>query len=55
MVFEEVLIRLIIFSFHMPLFFALSCITYKFSSTEQELIRKAKKSFRYLIFPALAL
>ncbi len=48
-------IRSIIFSFHMPLFFTLSCITYKFSSTEQEFIRKVKKSFRHLICPALAL
>ena len=46
-------IRASIFSFHMPLFFTLSCITYRYSATEQEFVQKLKKSFRHLICPAL--
>lgn len=47
--------RSLIFSFHMPLFFTLSCITYNQSATQPEFVQKLKRSFRHLIQPALIL
>lgn len=45
--------RGIIFSFHMPLFFIVSCITYKFSNDEHDLIVNLKKSIKHLLLPAV--
>ena len=44
-----------IFSFHMPLFFILSSITFRCSSSREQFIQKAKKAFRHLILPAVAI
>jgi len=44
-----------IFSFHMPLFFILSCVTYNLSSGSKQFREKTKKAFRHLIIPALVL
>ena len=49
------LIRGLIFSFHMPLFFVLSMVTYKLSATNDMLVRKAEKAFRHLIIPTCVL
>ncbi len=43
----------LIYSFHMPLFFILSCTTFKFSPNIKEFIKRTLKSFRHLIFPAI--
>lgn len=43
----------IIYSFHMPLFFMLSSITYKFSSNKTEFLGKVKKSWHHLMIPFL--
>lgn len=51
--FWEQIVRGIIFSFHMPLFFILSCATYRTSNTWLEFTKKFKKSAKYLLFPAL--
>ena len=45
--------RGIIFSFHMPLFFILSCVTFRFSRDQSEFLKKVKKAFRHLIIPAM--
>ena len=45
-------IRGSIFSFHMPLFFILSCVTFRFSTNIREFIRKSIKAFQHLIIPA---
>lgn len=42
-----------IFSFHMPLFFVLSCITYKMSENREQLVIRTEKAFRHLIVPML--
>lgn len=47
------IIRGLIFSFHMPLFFILSMITYQCSRTFEEFKEKVKLSFRHLIYPAV--
>lgn len=47
--------RALIFSFHMPLFFILSALTYQFSKSTQEYKTKLKKNFKRLIIPALVL
>ena len=46
------IIRGVIFSFHMPLFFMLSCYTYRCSSDISELIRKVKRAAFHLLIPA---
>lgn len=46
-------LRGMIFSFHMPLFFVLSCVTYRFSTNNEELKNKTIKAFKHLIKPAL--
>lgn len=46
-------VRGMIFSFHMPLFFILSMVTYKNAESINELTRKAKKAFFHLIMPAI--
>lgn len=48
------LARGLIFSFHMPLFFLLSSLTSKWSSTTQEWIKRLKKSCIHLLIPVLA-
>ena len=46
-------IRGSIFSFHMPLFFILSAITYSSSTDRASFVRKQKNAFRHLIVPML--
>lgn len=48
------IVRGIIFSFHMPLFFILSCATYRTFNTWPQFTKKLKKSAKYLLLPALA-
>lgn len=47
--------RGLIFSFHMPLFFILSCATFKCSDSIQTYFAKTKKAARHLLIPALVL
>lgn len=49
--FYEGIVRGLIFSFHMPLFFILSCVTYKPSLDWKDFWLKTKKSARYLLTP----
>ena len=51
--YKENIIRGLIFSFHMPLFFILSCITYRFSKDYQMFWHNIKKSARHLLIPVL--
>lgn len=44
-----------IFSFHMPLFFILSCVTYSWSKNSEQWIYKTEKAFKHLIIPAMFL
>lgn len=46
-------VRGLIFSFHMPLFFILSMVTYRCSESMEEFRAKTKKAFRHLIIPAI--
>lgn len=48
-------VRGIIFSFHMPLFFILSALTFKFSDDSHAFVKKTKKAFFHLIIPVLIL
>lgn len=52
---SERLIRGSIFSFHMPLFFILSCATFKLSESKEEFVIKTERAFKHLILPALIL
>lgn len=47
------ILRGVIFSFHMPLFFMLSLITYRCSETVEEFKQKTIKAFKHLIIPAI--
>ena len=49
------LTRGIIFSFHMPLFFIMSSMTFRFSENTVGFTRKTKKAFSHLIIPFLIL
>ena len=42
----------VIFSFHMPLFFILSCVTFKLSESREEFLKKTEKAFTHLIVTA---
>lgn len=44
-----------IFSFHMPLFFILSCMTFKWSGNIKEYFKKTFKALRHLIVPVLVI
>lgn len=46
--------RGVIFSFHMPIFFILSCYTFRWSANIDEFIRKTKKAARHLLIPAIS-
>lgn len=48
-------LRGILFSFHMPLFFMLSCVTYQCASDFSQYRMKTKKAFVHLVVPALIL
>ena len=48
-------LRALITSFHMPLFFILSGVTFRCSNSIEEFCAKTKKTFRHLIGPALFL
>lgn len=41
-----------IYTFHMPLFFILSCTTYRLSEDGNDLLRKSERGFRHLFLPA---
>lgn len=45
-------LRAMIFSFHMPLFFILSIVTYNLSKNNDIFVKKIEKSFKHLILPA---
>ena len=47
------IIRGMIFSFHMPLFFILSIMTYRCSRSYEEYARKIRTSLKHLIYPAV--
>lgn len=47
------LIRYIIFSYNMPLFFIVSGLTFRFSQDKEQFIERLKKSFKFLIIPTL--
>ena len=47
--------RGVIFSFHMPLFFILSCVTFKLSASNDQFVRKTEKAFCHLVIPYIAL
>ncbi len=47
------LLRGLIFSFHMPLFFIVSCTTYRCSETMEEYQKKLVRSARYLLTPVV--
>ena len=49
----QVLIRGFIFSFHMPLFFILYGVTFRFSDDKRSFVYNLKKRFRHLVIPAL--
>lgn len=51
----EQILRGGIFSFHMPLFFILSCVTFKLSGDDSQFMKKTRKAFKHLIFSALIL
>lgn len=46
-------VRAAIFSFHMPLFFILSGVTFKYSVNGDVFLENIKKNFKHLIIPAL--
>ncbi|MBR4550714.1 MAG: acyltransferase family protein [Oscillospiraceae bacterium] len=47
------LARALIFSFHMPLFFAISSFTFHYSRNEEEFVHKTKKAAKHLLLPVL--
>lgn len=47
--------RGVIFSFHMPLFFVLSCTTFKLSVNNNQFVTKTEKAFRHLFIPVVVL
>ncbi|MBQ7528903.1 acyltransferase family protein, partial [bacterium] len=49
----ELLLKSVIFSFHMPLFFILSAVTFKLSTNNDQFISKTERAFRHLIIPVL--
>ncbi len=51
----ESIIRGVIFSFHMPLFFILSCVTFRLSINNDQFVKKTEKAFKHLIVPAVVL
>ena len=46
-------LRGMIFSFHMPLFFILSCATFQCSKDIEQCKRKSKRAFKHLVGPAI--
>lgn len=46
-------LRGMIFSFHMPLFFILSCMTFRCSKDMEQYKRKSKRAFEHLVGPAI--
>lgn len=50
---KQGLLRGMIFSFHMPLFFLLSGMTTKLSGDAEQFLRRTEKSFKRLIIPVL--
>lgn len=49
------ILQMLIYSFHMPLYFVLSVLTYQFSQNTTEYFSKLKKSAYHLLLPALIL
>ena len=48
------LVRALIFSFHMPLFFILSGFVFRYSASDREFLSRTGRSSRQLLFPVLA-
>ena len=48
-------LRVLIYSFHMPLFFLLSGVTFRFSRNSTEFLAKTQKTFRHLMLPTAVL
>ena len=46
------ILRGAVFSFHMPLFFILSCMTFRCSFDQEQFRQKTKKGFKHLLMPA---
>ncbi len=51
----EAILRGIIFSFHMPLFFILSSYTFRYSNDFSEFVLKVENGFKHLIIPVFIL
>ena len=51
---SEDIVRGLIFSFHMPLFFVMSAITTRLSQDPYQLLKRTEKSFIRLIVPAIS-
>lgn len=49
------IVRGLIYSFHMPFFFIIGALCYRWSRSPEELFRKTEKNFRQLIVPAVIL
>ncbi len=47
------ILRGAIFSFHMPLFFILSCAVFQYSADTEQLSIKTSRGFRHLVIPAI--
>ncbi len=48
-------LRAAIFSFHMPLFFILSGITFHYADSADRLVKNGEKAFRHLVLPAFCM
>jgi len=49
------LLRDVIYSFHMPLFFVLSCVTYNLSTNDEEYMKNSEKAFSRLFLAAVGI
>lgn len=48
-------IRGAVYSFHMPLFFLLSCVTFKYSTNDSDFVKRTERAFKHLLAPTLVL
>lgn len=48
-------LRGVIFSFHMPLFFILSSIAFKYSTNGEQFLQKTERAFKHLMVPAFVM
>lgn len=49
------ILRGAIFSFHMPLFFILSCVTFRYSKDKEQFVTKTERAFMHLVVPAIVM